>query len=180
MTERLEALEGNLIVLRQAVEVLTRLDDVTYATGGAAPDVGLSPVGVHFRHVFDHYRAFLSGLASDEIDYDSRQRQTPVEQDRQLAIATALGFVTDLGRLPMELGDRPIRITVRSVANHAAEADWSHSSLKRELQFLVSHTVHHYALIKELLRRAGFDAGEDFGVAPSTIAALRPSVACAR
>lgn len=180
MTERLEALEGNLIVLQQAVEVLRRLDDETYATGGAAPADGLSPVGVHFRHVFDHYRAFLAGLAGDAIDYDNRQRQTPVEQDRRLAIATALGFATDLGRLPLGLGDRPIRISVRSVANHAAEADWSQSSVKRELQFLVSHTVHHYALIKELLRRAGFDPGEDFGVAPSTIAALRPDIACAR
>jgi hypothetical protein len=160
--------------------VLSRLDDVTYATGGGALGAGLSPVGVHFRHVFDHYHAFLSGLASDEIDYDSRHRQAPVEHDRQLAIATALGYVTDLGRLPIDLGDRPIRITMRSVASHAAEADWSQSSLKRELQFLVSHTVHHYALIKELLRRAGFDTGDDFGVAPSTIAALRPDIACVR
>lgn len=177
MTERLEAVEGNLIVLRQAVEVLSRLDDTTYASGGG--DQGLSPAGVHFRHVFDHYRAFLMGLATDEIDYDARNRQVPLEHDRQLAIQTALGFLTDLGRLPAELADRPVRVTARSVASHEPGPDWSQSSLKRELQFLVSHTVHHYALIKELLRRAGFDAGEDFGVAPSTLAALRND-ACAR
>lgn len=178
MTDRLEAVEGNLIVLRQAVEVLSRLDDDTYAGGGAAS--GVSPVGVHFRHVFDHYRAFLMGLATDEIDYDARQRQVPLETDRRLAIAAALGFVTDLGRLPVELADRPVRVTLRSVADSSGAPDWSDSSLKRELQFLVSHSVHHYALIKELLRRSGFDAGDEFGVAPSTIAALRHSAACAR
>lgn len=178
MAERLEAVEGNLLVLEQAVEVLQRMEDVIYADGGAAS--GISPVGVHFRHVFDHYRAFLSGLDAGMIDYDARDRQVPLERDRQLAIATALGFIADLGRLPAELAPRAIQVTVRSVATDDSSPDWSSSSIKRELQFLVSHTVHHYALIKELLRRTGFEAGEDFGVAPSTIAALRRDTACAR
>jgi uncharacterized damage-inducible protein DinB len=178
MTDRLEAVEGNLILLRQAVDVLSRLDDDTYASGGAAP--GVSPVGVHFRHIFDHYRAFLMGLATNEIDYDARQRQVPLETDRAQAIAAALGLVADLGRLPAELADRPVRVTLRSVAGDDGTPDWSQSTLKRELQFLVSHSVHHYALIKELLRRSGFDAGDEFGVAPSTIAALRHSAACAQ
>lgn len=178
MTDRLESLEGNLLVLRQAVEVLNRLDDERYATWSATP--GGSPVGAHFRHVFDHYRAFLAGLASGEIDYDARERQVPLERDRRLAIATALAFVTDLGRIPGDLADRPLRITTRSVAADDGDPDWSQTTVKRELQFLVSHSVHHYALIKELLRQSGFAAGEDFGVAPSTIAALRHATsACA-
>lgn len=178
MTERMEAVEGNLIVLAQAVEVLRRMDDETYAHGGASP--GVSAIGVHFRHVLDHYRSFLMGLAIDEIDYDARHRHVPLETDRQLAIETALGFATDLGRLTNDLASRPVRVSTRSVAGADGAADWSQSSLKRELQFLVSHTVHHYALIKELLRRTGFDAGTEFGVAPSTIAATRRDPACAR
>ncbi len=178
MAEQLEAVEGNLLVLEQAVEVLRRMEDVTYADGGAAP--GISPVGVHFRHVLDHYRAFLSGLEAGAIDYDARDRQVPLERDRDLAIATAMGFITDLARVPATMAGRPVRVTVRSVAGDESGPDWSDSSIKRELQFLVSHTVHHYALIKELLRRAGFEAGEEFGVAPSTLAALRRDPACAR
>lgn len=177
MMDRLEALEGNLIVLGQAVELLAAIDDTTYATGGAA--TGGSPVGVHFRHVFDHYHAFLAGLPSDAIDYDARQRQVPLETDRLLALATARGLITDLGRLPPELGARPVRVTLRSVAGHEETPDWSASSVKRELQFLVSHTVHHYALIKELLRRDGVAAAEEFGIAPSTLAARHPA-SCAR
>jgi uncharacterized damage-inducible protein DinB len=178
MAERLESVEGNLRVLRQAVAVLQRMDDDTYRDGGASP--GVSPVGVHFRHVFDHYRAFLAGLAENAIDYDARNRQVPLETDRRLAIATALGFLTDLERIPVSLAERPMRVTVRSVAGDDGLPDWSHSSLKRELQFLVSHTVHHYALIGELLRRSGFDPGEEFGVAPSTLAAQQRDPACAR
>ena len=178
MTDRMEALEGNLVVLEQAVGVLNRLDDRTYAVGGAHGD--RSAIGVHFRHVFDHYHAFLRGLASDEIDYDQRQRQVPLEQDRRLALAAAHGLIADLSRLPPELADREVRVTVRSMTSCEGSPDWSRSTLKRELQFLVSHTVHHYALIKELLRLEGFEAGEEFGVAPSTLAANRTAPACAR
>ncbi|MBK7925148.1 MAG: hypothetical protein IPJ95_16250 [Gemmatimonadetes bacterium] len=178
MPERLEAVAGNLIVLEQAIAALRRLDDATYAGGGAAP--GISPVGVHFRHVFDHYQAFLAGLAAGAIDYDARTRQVPLETDRALALATALGYLGDLARLPSEIASRPVRVTLRSVAGSGSEPDWSDSSVKRELQFLVSHTVHHYALIKELLRREGFDPGAEFGVAPSTLQARDRETACAR
>lgn len=43
------------------------------------------------------------------------------------------------------------------------------SSLPRELQFLLSHTVHHYALIATMNAVAGVETPEDFGVAPSTL-----------
>ncbi len=178
MSERMEAVEGNLIVLEQAVDLLRRMDDASYATASA--EGGHSPVGTHFRHIFDHYRSFLAGLAADEIDYDARQRQTPLERDRGLALATALGFIADLSRLPADLAQRPIRVAVRSVAGEDESPDWSQSSCKRELQFLVSHTVHHYALIRELLRRSAFDPGPEFGVAPSTLQAQRRAAACAR
>lgn len=178
MSNHMEAVEGNLMVLAQAVEVLNRLDDRTYATGGAQG--GRSAVGVHFRHVFDHYHAFLAGIAHDEIDYDQRQRQVPLEEDRRLALAAARGLITDIRRLPAELTDRDVRVTVRSVTDRDGVPDWSRSSLKRELQFLVSHTVHHYALIKEVLRQEGFEAGAEFGVAPSTLASRGRTPACAQ
>ena len=50
-------------------------------------------------------------------------------------------------------------------------AVWSRSSLLRELQFALSHTVHHYAIIARQLRERGAEPGADFGVAPSTLAA---------
>jgi len=177
MTECLEAVAGNLEVLRQGVDLLRLMDDGVYGAGN--PATARSPVGAHFRHVLDHYRSFLSGLATGEINYDARERNTPLERDRELAIAAALGYIADLERLPAELADRPVRVNLRSVAAADGCPDWSASTIKRELQFLVSHTVHHYALIKELLRQEGLEAGEAFGVAPSTLAARRRDAACA-
>ena len=55
---------------------------------------------------------------------------------------------------------------------------WSQSSAPRELQFLISHTVHHFALIKVALRDGPRSVGDDFGVAPSTLS-YRSGRACA-
>ena len=176
--EHLEAVEGNLIVLQQAAELLRRMDDRTYAT--TAGGEGQSPVGVHFRHILDHYSAFLRGLPEGAIDYDARERHGPLETDRGLALATVLGFITDIGGIPGELAARPLSVSLRSVADRGHAPDWSQSSLKRELQFLVSHTVHHYALIKHILTPAGFETGDGFGIAPSTLAARGNSIECAR
>jgi hypothetical protein len=137
-------------------------------------------VGAHFRHILDHYRAFLTGLPEGRVDYDARERRGPLETDRTLALATVLGLITDVGDIPRDLAAHPLSVNLRSVADRDGAPDWSQSSVNRELQFLVSHTVHHYALIKQLLSRTGFEAGEDFGVAPSTLAAQRHAAECAR
>ena len=72
-------------------------------------------------------------------------------------------------------------VEVRSEADTLppGEPEWCPSSVRRELQFLLSHTVHHHALVKELLRARGRAIGADFGVAPSTLE-HRGRLACAR
>ena len=75
-----------------------------------------------------------------------------------------------LGRLAVV--DSETELTVRSdtpAGAQGAEAT-SRSTLHRELQFLVGHSVHHFALIALILRQEGFDPGREFGVAPSTLA----------
>lgn len=178
MAEQPEAVAGNLIVLEQAIDALERVPDAVYAGLGQAP--GQSPVGAHFRHVFDHYRAFLAGVEAGAIDYDARERGTAVEHDRTLALATARGFASAIARLPLDTLPRRLQVSVRSVAGEDDAPDWSGSTVKRELQFLVSHTVHHYALIKLLLEQVGVETAAGFGVAPSTLQARQRATACAR
>ncbi len=43
------------------------------------------------------------------------------------------------------------------------------SSLGRELQFLASHSVHHFAMIGGICRALEAPLPDDFGAAPSTI-----------
>ena len=40
----------------------------------------------------------------------------------------------------------------------------------RELAFVLSHTVHHNALIRVMVKLLGADVPADFGYAPSTLA----------
>jgi hypothetical protein len=95
-----------------------------------------------------------------------------METDRHLALATILGLARDLERIDETMGTREILVSSRT-AGDSSEPDWSRTTIKRELQFLVSHTVHHFALIKPMLQREGIVLDEQFGYAPSTLAASR-------
>ena len=55
------------------------------------------------------------------------------------------------------------------------------SSTSRELQSLMSHTTHHFALIAMMLRTRGLSVERDFGVARSTLRYQeRTAAACAQ
>src|SRR5262245_2986220 len=151
------------------------MDDETYVTAGANEG---SPVGAHFRHIFDHYQLLLEGLASGRIDYDARRRDPRLERERRHAIDVALGIRNQLNRITPDQGPHLLTVSLRSMADED-QPDWSGSTVRRELQFLVSHTVHHCALIKQILRQHGFDAGVEFGLAPSTKSHLQRQTACA-
>lgn len=164
MTERAwPALDGNLHFLRQGVSLLERLDDATYASA-----VGRhSPVGAQYRHVLEHYRCLLAGLDDGRVDYDARAREPRIERDRSHALQTTRDLVEAIAALPH---DPDLSLTVQMDCGDGGGCpEWSLSSLGRELQFLASHTVHHYALIALLLEAVGEEAPPDFGVAPSTL-----------
>lgn len=163
-THRPDAIEGNLYLLRQGIELLHRLDDTAWRE---APP-GHSTVGAQYRHVLDHYRCFLDGLTEGVVDYDARRRDPDTERDRAVA-GRATEEVLDrlrlLGRTHLGL---PLRVA-QSATDRDAGEDPQGSSLGRELLFLVSHTVHHYAIIKLLLEERGVSCDQAFGMAPSTL-----------
>ena len=162
-TQRLA--EGNLAVLRQALELVRRLSDDEYQ--GSTPELPRGGVGAHFRHVLDHYDVFLRGLGPGRIDYDLRERDHDLETRRECALAKLEAVSRDVARIAPHDAHRTLH-----VALDCGEGDqrvWSLSSVARELQFLVSHSVHHFAVIAVLLRLRGVEPGRDFGVAPSTL-----------
>jgi uncharacterized damage-inducible protein DinB len=157
---------GNVAFLRQGLDLIRRLSDAQYST--APPLFHRGGVGAHFRHILDHYDCFLDGLPEGRVDYDHRRRDHRLEVDR----AAAAGKIEEIcGRLDRLEGDaaRPLRATLLCGELEDASPVWSGTSLARELQFLVSHTVHHYAVIAAMLRPQGVEPGADFGVAPSTL-----------
>jgi len=162
-------LRENVEVLRQGLRLLERIDDEQFRTG--VPDMKLSGPGPHFRHVVDFYRRLFEGLGqegdSNAVDYDRRDRDPSIEAERAVCKAVMQELVARLETI--ERVDRPLDVRCDQLPS-------ARSTLGRELQGLVSHTVHHYALIAIAVRVQGVDPGPEFGVAPSTLAYWRERV----
>jgi uncharacterized damage-inducible protein DinB len=174
MAPEVSILAANLALLEQGLDLIDRLPDAAYA---GAPGTART-VGPHFRHVLEHYSCFLDGVAARRIDYDARPREAALESDREAArrrIAELVGGFTALDGADLEDAAE-----VRLECGVGGEGDqWSRSTVRRELHFLLSHTVHHYALIGLLLERLGLAPGTEFGVAPSTLKHWRRPASCA-
>ncbi len=156
-------IDDNIETLKQGIELIARLDDRLYTLPNR--ELSLSGAGAHFRHCIDFYHGFLAGVESGRINYDLRERDERIEQNRSFAIARLNAVIEGLNLAIVVEGDRMLATLLEG----SSDSDWSISSLKRELQFLLSHTIHHYALIALALRSQGFDPGAEFGVAPSTL-----------
>lgn len=146
--------------LRRGIKLLKNLDDRIYTKTSC----GVGSIGSHFRHNLDFMNNLLKGLETDKIDYNKRERDRRVETDRQYARERFLFLIQTLKNIPT--GDFDRKILVRSEID---ENQWHVSSFGRELEFLLSHTIHHFALVAEKLHSFGIEVSTDFGVAPSTL-----------
>ena len=172
--EKNRLIGGCVSVLEQGHALLGRLDDRLYTNAAGLPVQ--SGAGSHVRHCLDFYQSLLEGVWTGRVDYNRRGRDALVARDRACAAARIEIVIEELRALADLPGD-----TTLLVSPEDAEADtWCASTLARELQFLFSHTVHHYALVALILRLQGFEPGEEFGVAPSTLAHWRQEALCAR
>lgn len=157
----------NVEALRQGIALIERLDDRLYVQGNQA--LSLSGVGCHFRHCIDFYLKFLAGLESGRINYDTRERDGRIENDRLYAMTKLNSIIESLGQLLAVNAATELEVLLEASSDSDDKVGWSRSTVKRELQFLLSHTTHHYALIALALRLQGFEPGAEFGVAPSTL-----------
>ncbi len=162
-TDTLAAL--NQLHLWQGIDLLASLTDAEYTATHAT--LFPSGVGEHMRHIVEHYQLFMEGLASGHVDYDARKRDPRISSSRESAMDIMEGIIHDLDA--MSTVDAPLEI--KMAASNAPENDspLSDSTIKRELQYLQAHTIHHYALIALILRIQGVEPTPDFGVAPSTL-----------
>jgi uncharacterized damage-inducible protein DinB len=156
----------NIEVLRQTLWLIEELGDGQYTH--VESRLSKASIGAHVRHNLDHYRLFLAGLPDGLVDYDARDRDTPVESDRRAAAAAARALIEGLAALPREALARPLRIRQQG-SYEPGRFDGCESRVDRELLFLQSHAVHHHALMALLARAQGVPIPESFGMAPSTV-----------
>ena len=60
-------------------------------------------------------------------------------------------------------------ITVRETVHHERPVIESSSTVDRELMGLITHSIHHLAIVALLAKPLGVELDGDFGKAPSTI-----------
>jgi uncharacterized damage-inducible protein DinB len=140
--------DENAALLERTAALLEDLEPDAYATVDARCLGG--SIGGHTRHCVEFYQCFLAGLESGRIDYDARARDVRIENEVAHAVAA-------LRHIAEEIRDASARQDtmhlLRVIENHTgSDTDWSATSVGRELRFLLSHTVHHCALIAILLR----------------------------
>jgi DinB family protein len=153
-------------VLRQGESLLNSLSDGEYTR--KLPNVFGSTVGGHYRHCLDHFKSLLLGLDADEINYDHRQRDPRIENDRTFALAETHRILRAFASIPTPFLDCPIN--VRSKINYELDAASSiGSTVGRELMYAVAHAIHHYALIAVMCGMLQVRVPAGFGVAPSTL-----------
>lgn len=165
MTTRTLLVAESRRVLRQGIDLIESLDDDLYAR--SQEPVAASGIGGHIRHCIDHVQCLLDGLGDGRVDYDGRKRDERVETDRAYAARRLHEVLDALAELEgRDFGELDVKMDVPE----GERPFWTRSSLERELQSMISHTVHHFALIGFLVRLNGAATTEDFGVALSTLA----------
>lgn len=156
---------ANQHFLSQAGELIDQLDDSIYGKSDT-PMYG-SSIGAHLRHCLDHYEAFIAGFENCEIDYDSRKRDNRLEICTTTAAGRVENLTSALEYISSNTGSNNPALKIKM--DCGVDDRWEPSSLGRELQFLVSHTVHHLAMISTICKIEGIETPEHFGLAPSTV-----------
>lgn len=167
MQNKLAVVKSNIYFLEQGVSLLSSITDDEYSYNNGK--YFKSGIGRHFRHIVEHYISLINGY-TEKINYDLRERDLKLETNRKLMISELRNTIDSIETfgLNSELIDKKIEVKSNEGIREG-ESPWSVSSIRRELQFLVSHTVHHYALIGLILKTMDVEVPEDFGVAPSTL-----------
>jgi uncharacterized damage-inducible protein DinB len=162
-----ELVDDNIALLEQSHGLIAALPAEVYAKAPAGRRSGPGP---HVRHILDHYRALVDAVAAGArahapanpvVDYEARARDERLERDPDFALATIEDLIGSLRALEGRAAETALEVS--------SDGHGGVSTLARELLFLLSHTVHHQALVALLLQPLGVEVDDCFGVAPSTL-----------
>ena len=159
-------IESVIEVLSQGETLLGEIENEDYTR--KLPEAFNASVGGHYRHCLDHFRSLLDSVSSGDLNYDHRARGTLIESDRFAALNTTRELRADYQRLSVACLSRELDVTCKtSYATTGSQA--ALSTVGREIMYVVSHAVHHYALIGIMGGMMGLNMPAGFGVAPSTV-----------
>lgn len=163
-------MKGLIIATTEVLgQVLTTLDVAKGTAYTDIPEGMTSCMGRHIRHVLDHYTALQTGIVSGEVDYDQRSRDSEIESSTEVAKQQVLNLIkwvnADI------TNDMPLNMKTE-ISISSQQFITVDSSLKRELIYLLNHTVHHMAQVSFALRILNINIDSEIGIAPATLTYL--------
>jgi hypothetical protein len=161
---RHQTLQPLVDLLHQMRTMIARLDDIDYAM--PAPGRTAGGIGGHVRHCLDHISALLVGARNGLCAYDRRRRGSEVETSRTAAIEAITEAMT--GVLHLDAATLESEVVVETQLDPTGAMVITRSSVSREVAFLVSHTIHHNAIVAQMLQARGIEVAPRFGLAPAT------------
>jgi hypothetical protein len=151
-------------LLQQMRSMIEQMDDETYTL--PPPGRSSGGVGGHVRHCLDHIHALVNATHSGVVEYDRRRRGTDVERCRADAIRQIGDLTARLAVLDDAVLEEPL--LVESQIDPAGAMILTRSSVCREVAFVISHTIHHNAIVAQLLAGRDLPLDARFGVAAAT------------
>jgi hypothetical protein len=162
-----QLISDHLSLLRSGVLLVESLPESSWLLAG--PDGPSSGIAAHFRHVLEHLVCFFEACPSGLIDYDRRPRDPRIEGSRSACLELMERISACFEGLDEGSGEVPLRVVMATHPDPAVPPVVVMSSRDRELLFLLSHTIHHYALIRLILLHRDIRVPDGFGYAPSTL-----------
>jgi hypothetical protein len=150
-------------------EVFSQLTQSVHLLSDAAykqPSKGLfkATIGQHVRHIIELFQCLHSGYKTGVVNYDNRERNLLLEQDKDFAMA-------QLALIFSEIEKPNIALILEAVyGEDSTEPEYIHTNYLRELAYNLEHTIHHMALIRVGITEVStVQLPENYGVASSTI-----------
>ncbi|PCI81428.1 MAG: hypothetical protein COB20_01925 [SAR86 cluster bacterium] len=157
-------IDGCINCIEQCDQILSIISQENFTDDSK----GSSSIGAHIRHILDRFHCFFAGLADASIDYDARKRDREIEQNLEAATFALASIARRVGKLREPPLSNEIICVKESVLPSSPAVEIS-STLEREMMGLITHSIHHLAIIALLARSFGHQMDSDFGKAPSTI-----------
>ncbi|WP_051633198.1 hypothetical protein [Thermonema rossianum] len=150
--------------LQELSAVLKQLPSGFY--GQSLPLLEGNSVGMHVRHMIEFFECLIKQVPEGNIDYDLRERQKHIEEDRQMALAAIENIRTHLMGITE---DKPLQL--KALVLPDVEKITVPSTLFRELVYNLEHVIHHAALIRVAILHYCPEVSlpAHFGLAPSTL-----------
>ncbi len=135
-------------------------------------------IGMHVRHVNDHFLALKKGIDTGVLDYNNRNRGTTIETNSLEGLNQLYSLIEWLDESKKLLTESTLNTSIQVISEIdclATENATFTSTIAREFLYLINHTIHHAAHMSLIIKNKGIEIDQKIGLAPSTRSFLRTS-----